>query len=175
MQNPEDKAQIRIDHTTDDTYKALSASQKRRVRNQIRFLKCYSETRSKSVSARYAGVNYRTMMKWISVNSYGFADRIEEADIQFCENLEQLALERVKLQDAKSNPVLLITLLNANLPNKYRPTVVVSDDTAKNVLSELRKLAKDTPVSANDSTESSDKTPIEQVQDILEEKKGGMS
>jgi len=114
-------------------------------------------------------------MKWISVNSYGFADRIEEADIQFCENLEQLALERVKLQDAKSNPVLLITLLNANLPNKYRPTVVVSDDTAKNVLSELRKLAKDASASANDSTESSDKTPIEQVQDILEEKKGGMS
>ena len=96
---------------------------------------------------------------------------MEEADFEFCEHLEQLALERVKMQDAKSNPVLLITLLNANLPMKYRPTVVMADDTAKSVLSELRELAKQSPVQEVTVEEQS---ALEQVQDILNEK-GGMS
>ena len=96
---------------------------------------------------------------------------MEEADFEFCENLEQLALARVKMQDAKSNPVLLITLLNANLPMKYRPTVVMADDTAKSVLSELRELAKQAPVQEVSVEEQS---ALEQVQDILNEK-GGMS
>ena len=89
---------------------------------------------------------------------------------------EQLALERVKLQDAKSNPVLLITLLNANLPHKYRPTVVMNDDTAKSVLHELRKMAKDTP--QTEDTEEEEVSALEQVNEILHKKldnDGGMA
>ena len=78
----------------------------------------------------------------------------------------------MKLQDAKSNPVLLITLLNANLPHKYRPTVVMTDDTAKGVLTELRKLAKETPVLKTE--EEKEKTALEQVNEILTDK-GGMA
>ena len=97
---------------------------------------------------------------------------MEEADFEFCEGLEQLALERVKMQDAKSNPVLLITLLNANLPMKYRPTVVMADDTAKSVLSELRQIAKESPVQSQEQVE--EQTALEQVQGILNDK-GSMS
>ena len=129
--------------------KKLSLGKRKTYRKQSKFLKCYSETRSKSVSATY-----------------------EEADLAFCEGLEQLALERVRLQDAKSNPVLLIALLNANLPNKYRPTVVMTDETSKSVLSELRKIAKETPVV--ESKEVEEKSAIDQVNDILNEK-GGMA
>ena len=73
------------------------------------------------------------------------------------------------MQDAKSNPVLLITLLNANLPMKYRPTVVMADDTAKSVLSELRQIAKENPVQKEQTEEE---TALEQVQNILDSKKG---
>ena len=113
-------------------------------------------------------------MKWQKENYFGFMDRLEEADLLFCEGLEQLALERVKMQDAKSNPVLLIALLNANLPNKYRPTVVMNDDTAKDVLRELRTMAKDSPVTEPTKTNESEETAIEQVNKILNEK-GGMA
>ena len=54
---------------------------------------------------------------------------------------------------------------------KYRPTVVMADDTAKSVLSELRELAKQSPVQEESVEEQS---ALEQVQDILNEK-GGMS
>ena len=173
MSNTNINIQDRIDTTTSESYKSLNPTQKKSWRIQSKFLKCYKETRSKSVSASYSGVTYRTASKWERDNKFGFAERLEEADFEFCENLEQLALERVKMQDAKSNPVLLITLLNANLPMKYRPTVVMADDTAKSVLSELRQIAKESPVS--DSQEQvEEQTALEQVHGILNEK-GGMS
>ena len=159
----------RIDSKTDDTYKALSPSQKRSWRNQDKFLSCYSETRSKTTSCSYAGVQYRTVMKWQKENYFGFMERLEEADFQFCESLEQLALERVKMQDAKSNPILLITLLNANLPMKYRPTVVMNDDTAKDVLRELRTLSKDSPEQLAEAPEP-EKSALDQVNEILTSK-----
>ena len=143
--------------------KELSLGKRKTYRRQSRFLKCYSETRSRSVSAEYAGISYASISKWIASN-------------YFCEGLEQLALERVKLQDAKSNPVLLITLLNANLPHKYRPTVVMNDDTAKSVLHELRKMAKDTP--QTEDTEEEEVSALEQVNEILHKKldnDGGMA
>ena len=166
----------RIDSKTEATYKALSPSQKRSWRNQDKFLSCYSETRSKTTSCIYAGVQYRTVMKWQKENYCGFAERLEESDFQFCESLEQLALERVKLQDAKSNPILLITLLNANLPMKYRPTVVMSDDTAKDVLKELRSLSKDSPkiVSDTDTESVTTISALDEVNEILNAK-GGMA
>ena len=76
------------------------------------------------------------------------------------------------MQDAKSNPVLLITLLNANLPNKYRPTVVMADDTAKSVLTELRQLAKESKQEPVQKEE--DVSPMDQVSKILKTK-GGMA
>ena len=152
--------------------KSLTVGKRKTYRKQSKFLKCYSETRSRSVSALYAGVSQPSISKWISEDYLEFASRYEEADLQFCEGLEQLALERVKLQDAKSNPVLLITLLNANLPMKYRPTVVMADDTAKSVLTELRKLAKDTPVVKTPDEE--EQSALDQVNEILQ-KKGGMA
>ena len=169
----------RIDSTTESTYKSLSPSKKRQWRRMTKYLNCYAETRSKTVSATAAGVSYRTAMKWQSNNEFGFTERFEDADILFCENLEQLALDRVKMQDAKANPVLLITLLNANLPQKYRPTVVMSDDTAKDVLKELRTIAKETPDPVPDSSisgnGSEEVSALDQVNSILSSKKGGMA
>ena len=165
----------RIDFTTSDSYKALSPSKKRQWRRQTKYLTTYQETRSKTLSATSAGVSYRTTMKWQSSNEFGFTERLEDADFMFCENLEQLALDRVKMQDAKANPVLLITLLNANLPQKYRPSVVVTDDAAKDVLSQLRTIAKDTPETANKEEEVvNDESALDQVNKILNEK-GGMA
>ena len=164
----------RIDSTTSDSYKSLSPSKKRQWRRQTKYLIAYQETRSKSVAAITSGVTYRTAMKWQKDNEFGFTERLEEADLIFCEGLEQLALERVRMQDAKANPVLLITLLNANLPNKYRPTVVMNDDTAKDVLSQLRGMAKDAPDSDKEDEVVDDESALDQVNKILNEK-GGMA
>ena len=64
--------------------------------------------------------------------------------------------------------MLLITLLNANLPSKYRPAAVMTDDTAKDVLIQLRKLASETPPSK--SKEEIEESALEQVDKILKSK-----
>ena len=148
--------------------KKLPLGQRKTYRRQDKFLKVYKETRSRSVSASYAGVSPSTISKWLREDYLEFKQRYDEADTAFCEGLEQLALERVKMQDSKSNPVLLITLLNANLPEKYRPSAIMTDDTAKDVLSQLRKLAKETPPSK--SKEEKEESALEQVDKILKSK-----
>jgi hypothetical protein len=148
--------------------KDLPLGKRKTYRRQDKFLKVYEETRSRSVSASYAGVSQASITKWIREDYLEFKQRYDEADTAFCEGLEQLALERVKMQDSKSNPVLLITLLNANLPSKYRPAAVMTDDTAKDVLSQLRKLAKETP--ASKSKEEKEESALEQVDKILKSK-----
>jgi len=49
-----------------------------------------------------------------------------------------MALERVRAQKPGDNPSLLITLLAANWPDKYRPNAIAiaiaSNDTAKEVI-----------------------------------------
>jgi len=49
-------------------------------------------------------------------------------------------VEKMVQNEDYSKPVLLITLLNANLPDKYRNNDAQSDD-AKTIVSELRKMA----------------------------------
>ena len=74
---------------------------------------------------------------------FGFRRAKTRALDEFGDLLEDLALELVKGLSVTNSPLLLITLLNANKPDKYRPGVVVVDDTAKDLLAELRKQGKE--------------------------------
>ena len=101
----------------------------------------------------------------------GFKERFEEAKHNFREMLQDLAVNRVKDQGPKDNPILLITLLNAHWADKYRPQTVVVDDTAKEVLGEMRDRFK--AIKKVDSSEEvSEISPQQQVEDILKGKKG---
>ena len=70
----------------------------------------------------------------------GFRARLAEAHDRFSDRLETIAHRRVELQKPNDNPVLLITLLNANRPEKYRPSATPVDETVKSVLATLQAL-----------------------------------
>ena len=62
----------------------------------------------------------------------------------FAESLEELALERVKNPEkGKGSDVLLLGLLNANMPHKFRPQLALNEDSAKELIVEWRKAAKE--------------------------------
>lgn len=88
-----------------------------------------------------AGVSRRTADHWRLKDSLGFAGRLEFAKGGFGDRLESLAWNLVKKMKPGSNPTLLICLLNATLPMKYRPAVQVDPTTARDTLAELRELA----------------------------------
>jgi len=80
-----------------------------------------------------------------------------------------LAVNRVKDQGPKDNPILLITLLNAHWADKYRPQTVAVDDTAKEVLSELRNKFKSIK-KVEETEETTEISPQQQVENILKGK-----
>ena len=88
-----------------------------------------------------AGVSRRTAEHWRRVDALGFAGRLELARGGFGDRLESLAWGLVKQMKPGNNPTLLICLLNATLPLKYRPAVHLDPVAARDTLSELRQLA----------------------------------
>ena len=104
----------------------------------------------------------------------GIARKVyEDMKRSFAESLETIALERVKNPDkGKGSDVLLITLLNSNMPWKYRPQVAMNEDYAKELIFEWRKAAKEMAKEIPKEevlSEDVEKT----LTDILEKRKGG--
>ena len=142
----------------------LSARYRKVLKEQDRFLELYEKSRAKGTSAKGVGVVRETVRLWEKKDILGFKKRLEEADEKFCDTLEQKALALIEDMSVTNSPLLLITLLNANLPHKYRPNVIVPDETAKDMLQELRKLSKGQKVKKDAEDEQS---PLEQAEQAL--------
>ena len=121
----------------------LDAYQKGAKDRQDNVLRAYAKCRTKSIAARMAGVGTSTVFGWIKDDYLGFKSRLEEADQAFTGELELLALERVRQQTPGHNPTLLITLLNANLPDKYRPNSVIPSETMTETLQAMKQAQRE--------------------------------
>jgi len=76
-------------------------------------------------------------------DDWDFAQAVSVARFSFAESLEGLALERVKNPDkGRGSDVLLLGLLNANMPQKYRPQVSMNEDSARELITEWRKASQ---------------------------------
>ena len=133
------------------------------------FLGLYSEMGSIRAAAKEMNISSRTPTRWIKDDIQGFKERFEEAKFNFREMLQDIAVNRVKEQGSKDNPVLLIALLNAHWAEKYRPQTTSVDDTAKEVLSDLRDRFK-VIKKVEETEDTSEVSPQQQVEDILKGK-----
>ena len=139
------------------------------VLRQDIFLSHYSELGSIRAASEASGMSRSTPHQWVKDDKHGFAKRFEDAKHDFREMLQDLAVNRVKDQGPKDNPVLLITLLNAHWAEKYRPKESGVDETAKDTLKVLREKFK--VVRRTEEKEESPRTQEQQVEDILRGKK----
>ena len=133
------------------------------------FIGLYSEMGSIRAAAKEMNISRRTPTRWIKDDIQGFKERFEEAKFNFREMLQDIAVNRVKEQSSKDNPVLLIALLNAHWAEKYRPQTTSVDDTAKEVLSALRDRFK-VIKKVEETEETSEVSPQQQVENILKGK-----
>ena len=133
------------------------------------FIGLYSEMGSIRAAAKEMNISRRTPTRWIKDDIQGFKERFEEAKFNFREMLQDIAVNRVKEQSSKDNPVLLIALLNAHWAEKYRPQTTSVDDTAKEVLSDLRDRFK-VIKKVEETEETSEVSPQQQVENILKGK-----
>jgi len=87
---------------------------------QDAFLVAYGQTGTISAATKVVGITRTTVGNWVKGDKEGFRFRFEVAKEVFVENLENIALARIMEQKANDNPLLLITMLNAHNPDKYR-------------------------------------------------------
>ena len=115
------------------------------IENQKEFLKAYAKIGTITGACNSIGLARSTLQGWRDSN-LTFREQFETARTQFVELLEgyahELVGEIVKNKDYKSNPTLLLALLNANNPNKYRRFDSQTGDPAKELMQEFRQQVK---------------------------------
>ena len=107
------------------------------------FLRAFREVGTRNGAFRIAKISKATYDRWVWTDP-DFMRAVSDAQVAFGEYLEEIALERVKNPDKnRGSDVLLLGLLNANLPTKFRPQFAMSEDSAKDLIIEWRKAARD--------------------------------
>ena len=119
----------------------------RKVRNDLQyrqstFLMAYAVAGSIRAAAESIGIIRDTVYTWVREDKNDFRAKFTAVKEDFREYLQDMAMDRVKAQKPGDNPVLLITLLNAHWPEKYRPNTIVTDGTAKEVMAEWKQWVK---------------------------------
>ena len=118
---------------------------------QHAFLSAYPLYGSIVATANACGIPVGTCYRWVNpgsstyVGMAAFHEGYENARKGYADTLEALAWSRVSDPTGnRGSDVLLLALLNANHPAKWRPNVsTISDtDAAKGILAELRKASR---------------------------------
>ena len=138
--------------------------------NQAQFLEGLKEMGTIRNGLRKAGMTRHAYRYWMESDPE-FPDRVLDARQEFAEALEEVVVGIVMdPETVKKVPILAITLLNANLPNKYRPAAIVQDEAARDLLREWRKAARENPKVVG-QVEKEAETPVEQqIDEILKRK-----
>jgi len=140
------------------------------MKQQEEFLKAYASRGTIRAAAMAAGVERITVNVW--KKDPVFRDKFELAKDDFREQLEEIAFQRLKEQTSKDNPVLLLALLNAHIPERYRPRETPVNETAKETLLEMRR--QFARLKSDDEDEQIiNPTVDDEIKRILDKKRGG--
>jgi len=146
-----------------NTQRSLDAVKRKEV-----FLAAYEEWGTIRKACEIAGISRLSYGNWHKDPE--FAKRFDLMRQSFAESLEGLALDRVRNPDKnRGSDILLIGLLNANMPQKYRPQFAMSEDSAKELIIEWRKAAKEVGKGRGDVEEEKLPVTVERtLSEILE-------
>ena len=110
---------------------------------QEAFLLAYGEIGTIRAACEASSVGRSTVGDWERKDLHLFMARFQAGREIFREGLQDLALSRIKQQKPDGNPILLITMLNACWPEKFRRDSQVASSEMKEMMGEWRKWAKD--------------------------------
>jgi len=146
------------------------AQAKKTKGNQNAFLAAYMVSGSVKRSCEAVHVGRDTVMKWVQNDTHEFRARYHEAQDDFREALQDMAVDRVKQQKPNDNPVLLITLLNAHWPEKYKRSGFIADNSAKEIMGEWKRWVKETRKDPKKDSGNDRDNALEEAERILAKK-----
>ena len=110
--------------------------------NKAKLIKAVEEFGGNMKAIKAAGISQRTYHRWVK-DDPEFKENLEKAKVAFGESMLEIAIDRIKNPDkGKGGDLLLISLLNAYMSHVFKPTTVVGEDPAKELITEWRKAAR---------------------------------
>lgn len=143
---------------------------------QTGFLAHFSECGTILKASQAASVHRSTIYDWMQNDKFGFNLRMQAARGNFLERLEDIAFHRILHPDGRNRTggdVLVITMLNAHAPEKYRTGIVVVDETPKAVAAKLAKLAQEDKEERDQAPAATRADNITMIERMREGAKGG--
>ena len=139
----DDEEQLEFEETNFDKSTA-TVIDKKTYRNQEAFLTAYAEVGVISQALKLCGVSQRCQEQWWNHDKFGYKARRRRAEESHADLLEQKLFSLIGQLTPNNSVVGLLAALNAHRSEKtserYRPSVASVDDTAKEVMSELRRV-----------------------------------
>ena len=128
----------------DIDYATLPTAKKKQAGNQQAFLSAYAYCGTQTKAAEAAGLSRDVVTLWKQDDALGFNARFSKAVEAFADELENIAMDRIRNPEGRlGSDILLITMLNAHKPEKYRTGIVVVDEVPKAVAAKLAKMAQE--------------------------------
>ena len=120
----------------------LEKTSEAKIKRQELFLKCVRDVGTIRGACESMGLDESTVYKWRHDDDGNFSDRFAVAKNSFADKLENMAVNRVEQQKPSDNPTLLIALLNANRPEKYRPVAGLINEAEDEGLKALKDIKR---------------------------------
>ena len=121
----------------------MAFSDKEKVELKKKFLKAFGKSRTISSAVSGLPVGRNSIYEWFKEDS-DFKQEFDDAKLAVGESLESTAftlIDKMLQSGDYSRPLLLITMLNAHLPERYKAGDNTGDD-SRQLISEFRKMAK---------------------------------
>ena len=156
------------DPTTAGQRQELSEPEKRVWYHQDIFLAAYPIAGNILAASIAVHMSDRQVRRWVEFDVLGFRSRLEYAEKQHREHLEELmfrALERAEPKDILNHPILAIFALKGAWPDRYRDAAIQTDDTAKEILAQISKMQRERRRGTKLSADDADTTDGEEAAD----------
>lgn len=125
--------------TPEEALVKLVYTQKRIYDRQQTFLAAFAlgGTIQKGIDA--SEIPRQTIQAWREFDVLDFKERFTQAHHVYCDRLEGKLGELAFGLKPGQNALPLVVALNAEMPDKYRPNSVQTDDTAKEVMAHIKR------------------------------------
>ena len=133
---------------------------KKMIAHQDAFLAAFMLLGSVRAAGEAVGISREAVSRWNRNNVHGFRERYASAREDFVESL----------QKPGDNPVLLIALLNAHWPEKYRRTGYAVEGAGKEMIEAWKKWEKENKKSRTRERSESRDNAVEEAERILAKK-----
>lgn len=140
---PVNKAYVELEEHWGIDTSNLQGHQRQELDHQIAFLSAYAKCGTILHAAEASGVHEFTAHRWRNIDHFRFKERLAQSQVSFCESLENKALELAMALQPGQNALVLLALLNANMPDKYRPNSVAPSETLTETLSAMKQAQRE--------------------------------